>query len=1212
MMMQEAKMTPAKLLGLLLVIVYVVGLKVLSVLDIGSIFEHRLLLPIMNTLFAGLIPVAISLIAGRVYSKSGSSTVLFMGCGMLSFGLCAISAGWLIRASDGANLNVTVYNTGAFLGSIFHATGAILSLVGIGYPDEIGKRRLGVVLAYLGITIFVICFSLAALRGLIPPFFIQGAGPTELRQAILGSAVLLYVVSSIFLMAHYFKRKTDFLYWYSLCLAMLAIGLFAFFVQKSVGSPIGWLGRSANYFGGIFALVAVLWALRDARSKGAHVEQSVADLFQGLDPHYRYGFLAVLPIPIFLILLIIMASLGVRTVFEPPGLFAGLNILFLTILPLSAVYFATRGYFYSGVFTLLMLGSGTLTLGLGGVLSVWILGLEGGGSNAGAIVLNSAFLLSAIFQTLGGVSAFIGRDPNENIPQKRLIVAFSYMGIAFLMVMLGVVTLKGFVPPFFVKGVGPTALRQVVIGVAAILFGVSGLLLLVVHLFSRTRLFYWYSLALLLFTTALVCYLYAKFPGEPIAWLGRSSMFLSGIYLLVAVTSAARELRTRGESLETGIANLFRHRLEVLVEERTLQLSQAKEELEAARNELERANAELELRVKERTAELESANEKLVLEIENRERAEESVTAERKRLYAILETMPQMICLLTPDHHYAFVNRSFREKFGEHNGRHCFDLIFGKKEPCEFCEAYNVLQTGKPHSWEVEVSDGSVIDVYNFPFADVDGSPLILEIDNDVTVQRRAVEAVKAERQRLYDVLETLPVYVCLLDSEYRMPFANKNFRENFGESQGRRCYEFLFDRTEPCEICETYTVMKTGAPHHWRWTGPNERDYDIYDFPFIDADGSRLILEMGIDITERKRAEGALQEASAYNRRLIEASLDPLVTISAEGKITDANAATERVTGHSRSELLGTDFADYFTDPDKARFGYEKVFRDGLVKNYELAIRHKNGWLSQVMYNASLYRDNSGKIVGIFAAARDISDRKRAEEELIRSNEDLQQFAYVASHDLQEPLRNVASCLQLLEKEYKNKLDANADQYINYAIEGAVRMKSLILDLLAYSRVVTKGKEPAQTDCEQILERALKNLSLSITETGAVVTHDALPTISADDTQLLQVFQNLIQNAIKFRREAPPQVHVSAVRNKSEWVFSIKDNGIGIESRHLERIFVIFQRLHKRSEYDGTGMGLAISKKIVERHGGQIWAESEPHVGTTFYFTIPEKGLQI
>ncbi len=241
-----------------------------------------------------------------------------------------------------------------------------------------------------------------------------------------------------------------------------------------------------------------------------------------------------------------------------------------------------------------------------------------------------------------------------------------------------------------------------------------------------------------------------------------------------------------------------------------------------------------------------------------------------------------------------------------------------------------------------------------------------------------------------------------------------------------------------------------------------------------------------------------------------------------------------------------------------------------------------------------------------------EIRERKRAEEELIRSNQDLQQFAYVASHDLQEPLRNVASCLQMLEKKYKNNLDADADQYIHYAVESAVRMKALILDLLAYSRVsATKGKPPQRIDCEQILDQTVKNLRAAISEAGAVITHDPLPTIFADDTQLLQVFQNLIGNAIKFRRDEPPQIHVSAVRNKNEWIFSVKDNGIGIESRHLDRIFVIFQRLHKRSQYDGTGMGLAIVKKVVERHGGRVWVESEPGVGTTFYFTIPEKGIR-
>lgn len=279
-------------------------------------------------------------------------------------------------------------------------------------------------------------------------------------------------------------------------------------------------------------------------------------------------------------------------------------------------------------------------------------------------------------------------------------------------------------------------------------------------------------------------------------------------------------------------------------------------------------------------------------------------------------------------------------------------------------------------------------------------------------------------------------------------------------------------------------------------------------------------------------------------------------------------------------------------------------------MRNYELAIRHKGGRLTPVIYNASLYRDNDGKVVGVVAAARDISDTKRAEEELIRSNQDLQQFAYVASHDLQEPLRNVASCLQLLEKEYKNKLGANADQYIQYAIESAVRMKSLILDLLAYSRVATRGKAPEPIDCQRLLDRTVDNLGVAISEAGAVITHGPLPTVYGDDAQLLQVFQNLIQNGIKFRKDEPPKIHISAVKNKNNWVFSVRDNGIGIESKHLERIFVIFQRLHKRSQYEGTGMGLAIVKKVVERHQGRVWVESEPGKGTTFYFTIPDNAI--
>ena len=379
---------------------------------------------------------------------------------------------------------------------------------------------------------------------------------------------------------------------------------------------------------------------------------------------------------------------------------------------------------------------------------------------------------------------------------------------------------------------------------------------------------------------------------------------------------------------------------------------------------------------------------------------------------------------------------------------------------------------------------------------------------------------------------------------------------------------------------------------------------------------------QLQLEIGERKRIEEALRENERRYRLLAENVTDVIWTMDLDQRLTYVGPSVTRQRGYSVEEALSQTMEEILTPAclelavgvisEELDIEAMEQTEPQRSRTVELEMRCKDGSVIWTETTANILRDADGEAIGIMGVSRDITDRKRADEklqqtmaELARSNAELEQFAYVASHDLQEPLRMVSSYVQLLARRYKGKFDADADDFISYAVDGASRMQSLINDLLSYSRVGRLGKPFALTDCEAVLYGTITNLNVAIQESGAVITHDPLPTIMADGSQIMQVFQNLIGNAIKFRGDEPPHIHVSAERREDSWVFSVRDNGIGIAPEFHQRVFLVFQRLHSRSEYPGTGAGLAICQKIVGRHGGSIWVESEPGKGAVFYFTI-------
>lgn len=589
-------------------------------------------------------------------------------------------------------------------------------------------------------------------------------------------------------------------------------------------------------------------------------------------------------------------------------------------------------------------------------------------------------------------------------------------------------------------------------------------------------------------------------------------------------------------------------------------------------------------------------------------------------------------------------------------------------------------------------------------FTDADGTVKTSMIIRDLSEQKKAENALKISERRYRTLFETMLQGVVFQDRNGYIismnPAAEKILGHTFKDIQNKKSDDPIWqaiheDGTEfSGKEHPSMIALKTGKEVKNVIMGivkPGMKNYtwiNINAIPEFNP-GEKVPYQVYTtfeDITEQKKSEellelekkylknsrdnlelkvhertAELRLASLYNRSLIEASIDPLVTIGSDGKITDVNSSTEAITGYDRATIIGKEFAIFFTEPKKAREGYMKVFQESYVRDYPLEIQHKDGHITPVMYNASVYKDESGEVLGVFAAARDITKLQEAEKELKLSqmklkeinenleylvterneellsttrklkssndeliqiqneltrtimklevsNRELEQFAYVASHDMQEPLRIVASFTQLLEKRYREQLDDEALEYIGFAVDGAKRMQTLINDLLAYSRVTSKEIELEEINMDNVLKESLFNLEIDIEENDVLIINESLPNVEGNFAQFVQLFQNLIGNSIKYRSDERPKINIYSKEQVDDWLFIIEDNGIGIKPEYSHLIFNIFRRLHTQDEYKGTGIGLAICKRIVERHGGKIWLESELGKGSTFYFTLPKK----
>jgi PAS domain S-box-containing protein len=513
------------------------------------------------------------------------------------------------------------------------------------------------------------------------------------------------------------------------------------------------------------------------------------------------------------------------------------------------------------------------------------------------------------------------------------------------------------------------------------------------------------------------------------------------------------------------------------------------------------------------------------------------------------------------------------------------------------------------------------------------GNPTaILEINRDITERKRTENQLRKASLYSRSLIEASVDPLVTISREGKITDVNQASERVTGVSREQLIgSDFSEYFTEPEQARRGYQeVFSTGSVRDYplaiRHVSGGVTDV-LYNASVFRSENGEVegVFAAARDVTARKQAEEKVRRASLYTRSLIEASLDPLVTISREGRITDVNEATEAVTGISRDRLIGSDFSTYFTEPEKARAGYEQVFAEGFVQDYPLAIRHTTGRTTYVLYNANVFKNEGGEVEGVFAAARDITARKQAEEQVRTLNEELEQrvkqrtaeleaanreleaFTYSVSHDLRAPLRHISGFSKILSEEFDSSLPEEAQHLLGRIQEGTHRMGTLVDDLLNLARVGRQEIRLQVTGLNSLVEEVIASLKPEYEGRQVEWKVGSLPFVECDAGLMKQVLQNLLSNALKFTRPRPVAViEVGQIEKQGTPAVFVRDNGVGFSMKYADKLFGVFQRLHRPEDFEGTGVGLATVQRILHKHGGRIWAQSELDRGTTFYFTLP------